>query len=73
MEQIEFWKMSGSGNDFIIIDNRDRHIKDKDMSRIVSRACRRRESVGADGVIFVVDSDSSDFAWRFFNADGGGG
>ncbi len=71
MEQIEFWKMSGSGNDFIIIDNRDRHIKDKDMSRIVSRACRRRESVGADGVIFVVDSDSSDFAWRFFNADGG--
>ncbi len=71
METIEFWKMSGSGNDFILIDNRDGKIADKDMGRLVERACRRRESVGADGVIFVTNSGRCDFSWKFFNADGG--
>ena len=71
MESIEFWKMSGSGNDFILIDNRNGDIKDEEMGRLVAGACRRRESVGADGVIFLIRSDRYDFAWRFFNADGG--
>lgn len=71
MEKIEFWKMSGSGNDFILIDNRDGKVADKDMSSLAERACRRRESVGADGMIFVIHSDKHDFAWRFYNADGG--
>jgi diaminopimelate epimerase len=71
MGTVEFWKMNGSGNDFILIDNRHGQIKDQDMARLVERACRRRESVGADGVIFVVESDQYDFGWRFFNADGG--
>jgi len=71
MTGIEFWKMNGSGNDFIIIDNRDGKVPEGDMSRLVLGACRRRESVGADGMIFIIDSDKYDFAWRFFNADGG--
>lgn len=71
MDTIEFWKMNGSGNDFILIDNMDGEIQDDEMSRLVERSCRRRESVGADGVIFVVKSDRFDFGWRFFNADGG--
>ena len=71
MEPIEFWKMSGSGNDFILVDNREGVVKEQDMSRLVERSCRRRESVGADGVIFVTDSKEYDFGWRFFNADGG--
>jgi diaminopimelate epimerase len=71
MEQIEFWKMSGSGNDFILIDNREGRVKEEEMARLVERACRRRISVGADGVIFVVPSMAYDFGWRFFNADGG--
>ncbi len=71
MKNVEFWKMSGSGNDFILIDNRDGQVRDEEMGRLVERACRRRESVGADGVIFVVGSDQYDFGWRFFNADGG--
>jgi len=71
MEPIEFWKMSGSGNDFILIDNRDGRIKENEMARLVERACRRRVSVGADGLIFVVPSETYDFGWRFFNADGG--
>jgi diaminopimelate epimerase len=71
MEPIQFWKMNGSGNDFILIDNRDGKIADEDMRRLVEKTCRRRESIGADGVIFVTKSDDYDFAWKFFNADGG--
>ena len=68
---IEFWKMNGSGNDFILIDNRDGKVAEEEMGRWAERICRRRESVGADGLIFVVESDRYDFAWRFFNQDGG--
>ena len=71
MKNIEFWKMNGSGNDFILIDNRDGKVAEKEMGRWAERICRRRESVGADGLIFVVPSDRYDFAWRFFNQDGG--
>lgn len=71
MEPVEFWKMNGSGNDFIMIDNREGQVAEKDMGRLVERACRRRESVGADGMIFIEQSGKYDFAWRYFNADGG--
>lgn len=70
MDEIEFWKMNGSGNDFLLIDNRSGRVKEEQMALLAARACRRRESVGADGVIFVVPSDRFDFRWRFFNADG---
>ena len=62
--------MSGSGNDFILIDNRQEIIRDHELAPLVSGICCRRQSVGADGVIFVVNSDQYDFDWRFFNADG---
>jgi len=71
MEKIEFWKMNGSGNDFILIDNRDGQVAEEEMGSLVERICRRRESVGADGLIFVNRSDRYDFAWKYFNADGG--
>jgi diaminopimelate epimerase len=71
MKTIEFWKMNGSGNDFILIDNRDGSVGEDEMGLLVKRACRRRESVGADGLIFVTGSDHFDFGWRYFNADGG--
>ncbi|MBW1799697.1 MAG: diaminopimelate epimerase [Deltaproteobacteria bacterium] len=71
MDRIDFWKMNGSGNDFILMDNRDGKVAENDMGPLVSRACRRRESVGADGMIFIEKSDRYDFAWRYFNADGG--
>lgn len=70
MEEIEFWKMNGSGNDFILIDNRSGRVKEERMALLATRACRRRESVGADGLIFIVPSTGCDFGWRFFNADG---
>jgi len=70
MKPIEFWKMNGSGNDFLVIDNRDGHIPAEDMGRLAARACRRRQSVGADGVIFVIPGEAYDFGWHFLNADG---
>ncbi len=71
MNNLKFWKMSGSGNDFILVDNRNEAVAEKDMGRLAGRACRRRESVGADGMIFIVPSLKYDFDWKFFNADGG--
>ncbi len=71
IDGLEFWKMSGSGNDFIIIDNRKGIIGENEKRLLVERLCRRRMSVGADGLIFVERSEILDFSWRFFNSDGG--
>ncbi len=70
MENIPFYKMSGSGNDFIIIDNREQIIQVADISRFAAKICKRGMSAGADGLILVEPSDSVDFKWRFFNSDG---
>ncbi len=68
--KIPFIKMSGSGNDFIIIDLRSPVLDGIRVKEFVQKACRRRISVGADGLILVERSDKADFKWRFFNADG---
>ena len=70
MKTIPFFKMSGSGNDFIIIDNREAVVPEAQLTRLVIGACRRKMSVGADGMIFIESSANRDFKWRFFNADG---
>ena len=67
---VEFYKMSGSGNDFILIDNRDGSLVLSDPVRFVRILCERKGSVGADGVILIGNSPRADFRWRFFNADG---
>ncbi len=70
MDQIAFYKMSGSGNDFIIIDNRNRVVDEDDLQDFIAKVCRRKMSVGADGLILVEESETVDFKWRFFNSDG---
>ena len=70
MQSIPFFKMSGSGNDFIIVDHRIPTLKNNTLQSIISKMCRRKLSVGADGFILVEDSDQVDFKWRFFNSDG---
>ncbi len=70
VEGLAFWKMSGSGNDFILVDNRAGRVPREEMPGLARRLCRRRESVGADGLIFVEPSELYDFAWAFFNSDG---
>jgi diaminopimelate epimerase len=65
-----FYKMTGAGNDFILIDNR-KGVVDADSCRdLVRMACRRKLSVGADGLILIENDPEVDFKWRFFNADG---
>ena len=71
MKTIPFWKMSGSGNDFIMIDHRNPIIPAEEMKQFVSKVCRRGLSVGADGVIFIEPSTQADYAWHYYNADGG--
>jgi diaminopimelate epimerase len=70
MDQISFFKMSGSGNDFILIDNREKVVEEDGLSDLIKKVCTRKMSVGADGFILVENSDAVDFKWRFFNSDG---
>jgi diaminopimelate epimerase len=70
MPKIPFFKMSGSGNDFIIIDNREEIVDPATIPGFVRKVCRRKMSAGGDGLILVEKSDAVDFKWRFFNSDG---
>jgi diaminopimelate epimerase len=70
---VDFTKMNGAGNDFVLIDNRERKIK---LSRDqIVRVCDRHHGVGADGLILLVPSGTgkADWAWEFFNSDGSTG
>lgn len=67
---ISFWKMNGAGNDFVIIDHRQPLIPQELKPEFARRVCRRKFSVGADGLFLIEPSDKADFRWRFFNADG---
>jgi diaminopimelate epimerase len=69
---LEFWKMSGAGNDFIFIDHRDRRIPVIEQPEFARRVCRRMFSVGADGLFLIEPplAADHDFSWRFYNSDG---
>jgi diaminopimelate epimerase len=69
-KMIEFYKMSGSGNDFIIIDNRDLSLNVGDLPAFVRKVCVRKISVGADGLFLIEPSKTVNFKWQFFNSDG---
>ena len=70
MPGIPFSKLSGSGNDFILIDNRPGIVASEELPRLARRLCRRKFSVGADGLIAIEEAQAADFRWQFFNADG---
>jgi len=68
MAAIRFYKMEASGNDFIVVDNRTRTIRDiKAFSRLI---CKPHTGVGADGALFIEPSKKADFALRIINLDG---
>jgi len=70
---LDFTKMNGAGNDFVLIDNRSQKLK---LSREqIVRLCDRHRGVGADGVILLIPSTSgkADWAWDFYNSDGSSG
>lgn len=68
--RIRFMKMAGSGNDFIIIDNRKLQLDKAQARELTVAACRRKLSAGADGLILIDNDPEVDFKWLFFNADG---
>jgi diaminopimelate epimerase len=70
MGPLSFKKMHGSGNDFILIDNREGKIRDSQGPNMAALLCRRKFGVGADGLILIENSHRADFKWHFFNADG---
>lgn len=67
---LKFSKFSGSGNDFVIIDNRSGEADIYKNVEFVKKVCARGLSVGADGLFFIENSDTAHFKWCFYNGDG---
>ena len=70
---LEFTKMNGAGNDFVLVDNRAGKILLS--TKQIIHLCDRHRGVGADGVLLLVPSRSgkADWAWDFYNSDGSSG
>ncbi len=70
---MEFWKMHGLGNDFIVIDAREQNDKDQpkiDFANMAKQLCARKFQVGADGLVVISEGVTSPFKVNIFNADG---
>ncbi len=69
---VSFTKAVASGNDFIVIDNKSGELDPKqfDYGEMAKDLCRRRLSVGADGILVLESSDRADFRMRVINPDG---
>ena len=67
---LEFTKMNGAGNDFVVVDNRDQTIQLTPEQ--AAKICDRHRGVGADGIMLLIPcaSGKADWAWEFFNSDG---
>ncbi len=67
--KIEFYKYQGTGNDFILLDNRE-NIYSNISTKQVNFLCHRRFGVGADGLMILNNKPGFDFEMKYFNADG---
>ncbi|AKJ64096.1 diaminopimelate epimerase [Kiritimatiella glycovorans] len=67
---IDFWKMHGAGNDFILIDDREGGFP-ADDPQLIAEMARRRTGIGSEGLILIQRSGEADLRMRFFNPDGG--
>ncbi len=70
MSILQFVKMQGAGNDFIMIDNRNERFSKQEKSALAANLCRRAIAVGADGMIFLENDSELSARWEFYNSDG---
>ena len=66
--KLQFRKMSGAGNDFVVIDNRAGVVQDREA--MARRLCDRRWGIGADGLLLLEATDKADYRMMYYNADG---
>ncbi|HEX8270742.1 MAG TPA: diaminopimelate epimerase [Flavobacterium sp.] len=67
--EINFFKYHGTGNDFVMIDNR-RNVFPKNDTRLVAFLCDRRFGIGGDGLILLEDDKNADLQMIYYNSDG---
>ena len=72
MNEINFTKLTGAGNDFVLIDKKLNPEVSID-SKIIRKICDRRFGVGADGLLIIDDGENIDFKMEYFNSDGSSG
>lgn len=70
-QQVPFVKMHGSGNDFVVVDNREDVVPEGEVAAFTLAICRPHLGLGADGVVLIDQArGDADFRWRYVNADG---